>query len=208
MHYHSKTNCVPDAGLEDLNDREKYLNFWPRKSFLILNLDNYLLISMLVVGSEKNEPRCLDTEVPDLVKQVLQPIVIESEYDNPKELCTHRFYGGSNYANLGGVCRPQSNGPRKLEYLEELKSPYFTRASRLLGVARLQSLTLSNVLEGYCNSACSCGKRRLRDKLPKAIILGVKALLRTRFKKPKIFGLQQTLPSPKEEMLSNSGKKL
>jgi hypothetical protein len=195
-----------DLGPEDRTSREWHLNFWPRQSFCPRALEVNRLTNMTVVGSRRNTPTCLDEELPVLMDQALQPIVGDYEYHNPTELCTHRLYRGSHYANLGGVCRTQSSGPRKMEYQEHLKSPYFTRVPRSYGVLSLHSLAMSDVLEEYCSSACSCSHSLSTGELSIAVTSRLKAVLGAMTRRWKIFGSQRASTAPTEEKDPNSGQ--
>ncbi|KAI9894457.1 MAG: hypothetical protein M1814_003215 [Vezdaea aestivalis] len=106
------------------------------------------------VGDPVNRPNCggvLDAHI----KEYAYIIDNSKEYTSTTELCAHRFYGGHNQSNAGGVClwRQKDSGPH-LEFPYKMKSPNFT--TDFFPIGTVDRASFPRAIELYCRSICSC----------------------------------------------------
>ncbi|KAI9892517.1 MAG: hypothetical protein M1814_001474 [Vezdaea aestivalis] len=79
------------------------------------------------VGADINRPVCDPQAVAaPLVEWIRSQALAQERYANLKQMCLHRYYGGSNFTNLGGLCTRDQSGRRGLHFHYEYKAPYFT----------------------------------------------------------------------------------
>jgi hypothetical protein len=90
-------------------------------------------------------------------------------YETNEELCLHRYYGGDELTNVGGVCilRPEGRAP-EMEFPYLSKSPAFTNDVYLSVGA--EHLTVERQLfpaevERYCRDRCSCLDKKTYEKV-------------------------------------------
>ncbi|KAI9890187.1 MAG: hypothetical protein M1814_004349 [Vezdaea aestivalis] len=76
------------------------------------------------VGAEENRPTCSAGRLSDIPDGSSSPLNQE-HYGSIAEACLHRYYGGSNFTNKGGICQRTEEGERILVFPYSLSAPWF-----------------------------------------------------------------------------------
>ena len=117
-------------------------------------------VTSVVVGDESNRPYCertafsiTDSQYITSRTTIYEHGPLAERYKNAKDLCLHRYYGGNNFTNVGGICR-RTAGINRLVFPNGLRAPVFTQ--HWPRPSAMESLQFAIFIESFCEERCWC----------------------------------------------------